>query len=633
VVTVTVLKQYKGTGTITDPASWEVIFVGATGPTGPGSTVAGPTGPTGPIGLTGPPPPVVSLTRAAWLALSPPDANTVYIITDEGGVLLSGAGTPASGLGFNGDFYLDSSAWTIYGPKTTGTWGSPTSIIGPTGSSGAGTGIVILEAGSTIDTDIGTLDFGAGFDLTESPENEVNIALDLTEYTGGALPVAGGGTGATSAGTALTALGAQPVDADLTTIAGLTATTDNIIQSVGSAWASRTPAQVKTALALNNVDNTSDAGKPVSTAQATADGLKADKTTTITGTAPITTSGTLGSSPTVAISDFTVSTKGAVPTPGGTSSGRFLMDDGTWTLPPATSSSASGVFPFMYSTTTTEPPTGSQIRGNNATFTSSTKLWIMETTTDGLDVTVGLNRIKAGFQVYVQDYTSASRYALFNVTADATDKGAYWEVTVALASSAGTVPAGKIALQTLSSAQASKIFSTTTTIPGIAPGSAGATTAFLRGDATWATLSTASDTATGVVELATAAEVATGTDTTRAVTPAGAAATYAPISQTINAQTGTTYTLVLGDAGKLVTLSNASAITLTVPTNASVAFPVGCSIDLIQLGAGQFTVTGAGPPTISKSMATAKSRVQYSVMTLIKTATDVWILTGDAAAS
>ncbi len=51
----------------------------------------------------------------------------------------------------------------------------------------------------------------------------------------------------------------QPLDSDLTTIAGLTATTDNMIQSVGSAWASRTPTQVKTALALENVSNTSNA--------------------------------------------------------------------------------------------------------------------------------------------------------------------------------------------------------------------------------------------------------------------------------------------------------------------------------------------------------------------------------------
>jgi len=70
----------------------------------------------------------------------------------------------------------------------------------------------------------------------------------------------------------------QPLDTDLTTIAGLTATTDNMIQSVGSAWASRTPTQVKTALALNNVDNTTDANKPVSTATQTALNLKVNNT-------------------------------------------------------------------------------------------------------------------------------------------------------------------------------------------------------------------------------------------------------------------------------------------------------------------------------------------------------------------
>jgi hypothetical protein len=77
----------------------------------------------------------------------------------------------------------------------------------------------------------------------------------------------------------------QPLNSNLTTVAGLTATTDNMIQSVGSAWASRTPTQVKTALALNNVTNTSDADKPVSTAQQTALDLKANLAgPTFTGT-------------------------------------------------------------------------------------------------------------------------------------------------------------------------------------------------------------------------------------------------------------------------------------------------------------------------------------------------------------
>jgi len=86
--------------------------------------------------------------------------------------------------------------------------------------------------------------------------------------------------------------GKQTLDADLTTLAGLTATTDNFIISASSAWASRTPAQAKTSLALvkgdvglGSVDNTTDAGKPVSTAQQTALNLKADLASpTFTGT-------------------------------------------------------------------------------------------------------------------------------------------------------------------------------------------------------------------------------------------------------------------------------------------------------------------------------------------------------------
>lgn len=74
----------------------------------------------------------------------------------------------------------------------------------------------------------------------------------------------------------------QPLDSDLTTIAGLTATTDNFMVAASSAWASRTPAQAKTSLSLvkadvglSNVDNTADANKPVSTATQTALDLKA----------------------------------------------------------------------------------------------------------------------------------------------------------------------------------------------------------------------------------------------------------------------------------------------------------------------------------------------------------------------
>lgn len=100
----------------------------------------------------------------------------------------------------------------------------------------------------------------------------------------------------------------------------------------------------------------------------------------------------------------------------------------------------------------------------------------------------------------------------------------------------------------------------------------------------------------------------------------------------INTQTGTSYTTVLADDGKLVTLSNASPIAVTIPLNASVAYPVGAQINMTQLGAGQVTVAGAGGVTVVSTGATAatpKTRAQYSTLTAIQIATDNWLVVGD----
>jgi len=100
----------------------------------------------------------------------------------------------------------------------------------------------------------------------------------------------------------------------------------------------------------------------------------------------------------------------------------------------------------------------------------------------------------------------------------------------------------------------------------------------------------------------------------------------------INAQTGTTYTTVLADNGKLTTLSNASAIAVTIPLNSSVAYPVGAQINMAQLGAGQVTVSGAGGVTLVSTGATAatpKTRAQYSTLTCVQTSTNNWIVMGD----
>jgi hypothetical protein len=99
---------------------------------------------------------------------------------------------------------------------------------------------------------------------------------------------------------------------------------------------------------------------------------------------------------------------------------------------------------------------------------------------------------------------------------------------------------------------------------------------------------------------------------------------------TLNNQTGTTYAPVLGDAGKLVTLSNASAITVTIPANASVAFPIGTVVNFMQIGVGQATIAITSD-TLNNPGLTAKTRVQWSTITATKITSTIWVLSGDLA--
>lgn len=93
-----------------------------------------------------------------------------------------------------------------------------------------------------------------------------------------------------------------------------------------------------------------------------------------------------------------------------------------------------------------------------------------------------------------------------------------------------------------------------------------------------------------------------------------------------NAQTGTTYTLVAADLGKLVTLSNASAITLTIPPS---VFAAGNQIHIQQLGAGQVTIVGGSGITFTGTG--TKLRAQYSAATIICTNTTTFTVLGDLA--
>lgn len=94
------------------------------------------------------------------------------------------------------------------------------------------------------------------------------------------------------------------------------------------------------------------------------------------------------------------------------------------------------------------------------------------------------------------------------------------------------------------------------------------------------------------------------------------------------------YTAVLANNGQVVTMDNASANTFSIPTNASVAFPIGTQINVIQIGAGQTTIQAvtSGTTTIQSTGATAaapKLRARYSMATCIKAGTDLWYVAGD----
>lgn len=95
--------------------------------------------------------------------------------------------------------------------------------------------------------------------------------------------------------------------------------------------------------------------------------------------------------------------------------------------------------------------------------------------------------------------------------------------------------------------------------------------------------------------------------------------------ETPNVQTGSAYTLVLTDLLSGVTMNNAGANAVTIPTHASAALPVGCRILIGILGAGVTTVGGAGGVTVHAG-ARYSSRGQYSILTAWQVATDTWIV-------
>jgi hypothetical protein len=345
-----------------------------------------------------------------------------------------------------------------------------------------------------------------------------------------------------------------------------------------------TPTQLKTSLALNNVDNTSDANKPVSSATQTA--LDAKQATLVSGTNIKTVNNTslLGSG-NIAISSAVA-----------------------W----------GGVTGTLSNQTDLQTALDGKVDENSA-ITGATKTKITYDA-KGL-VTAGADATTADIadstdKRYVTD---AQLVVVGNTSGTNTGDNATNSQYSGLAASKQDTLVSGTNIKTINS----------TSLLGsgnvaVEPTITATTSAdYYRGDKTFATLNKA---AVGL------GNVDNTSDANKPVSTAQQTALDAKTNKliTTNRQTAS-YTLVLSDADKLVEMNVGSANNLTVPLNSSVAFATGTQILLAQYGAGQTTIVATSGVTIRSNGAKLKLNAQYSGATLVKIAENEWYLFGDIA--
>ena len=102
-------------------------------------------------------------------------------------------------------------------------------------------------------------------------------------------------------------------------------------------------------------------------------------------------------------------------------------------------------------------------------------------------------------------------------------------------------------------------------------------------------------------------------------------------SMALNSQTGTAYTLVLTDVGLAIEMNNAAVNTVTIPPNSSVAFGIGTTILIRQMGAGITSIVAGAGVTIRNPHGTLKILNQYATVMLHKRGTDEWCIEGALA--
>ena len=342
--------------------------------------------------------------------------------------------------------------------------------------------------------------------------------------------------------------------------------------------------QVKTSLALNNVDNTSDANKPVSSAQQTA--LDAKQATLVSGTNIKTINGSsvLGSG--------NISISSAV----------------AW----------GGVTGTLSNQTDLQTALDGKVDENTA-ITGATKTKVTYDSkglvTGGADATTA-DIADSTNKRYVTD---AQLVVVGNTSGTNTGDNATNSQYSGLAASKQDTLVSNTNIKTINST--SVLGSGNISVEPVITATTSAD--YYRGDKTFATLN---KTAVGL------GNVDNTSDANKPVSTATQTALDAKTNKLVvtNRQTAS-YTLVLSDADKLVEMNVGSANNLTVPLNSSVAFSTGTQILLAQYGAGQTTIVATSGVTIRSNGAKLKLNAQYSGATLIKIAENEWYLFGDIA--
>lgn len=375
-----------------------------------------------------------------------------------------------------------------------------------------------------------------------------------------------------------------------------------------------TPTQLKTSLALNNVDNTSDANKPISSATQTA--LDAKQATLVSGTNIKTVNNTslLGSG------NISISSAVAWGSVTGTLSNQTDLQtaldgkvDENSAITGATKTKitydAKGLV-----TAGADATTADIADSTNKRYVTDAQLTVIGNTSGTNTGDNAVNSLYSGLATSKQDtLVSGTNIKTVNSTSLLGSGNVAVQETLVSGTNIKTINSTTILGSGDIAVQATLVSGTNIkTIEGQSLLGSG-NIDLVKGDVGLGNVDNTSDANKPV---STAQQTALDTKTNKLITT--------------NRQTAS-YTLVLSDADKLVEMNNASANNLTVPPNSSVAFSTGTQILLAQYGAGQTTVVAGSGVTIRSNGGKLKLNAQYSGATLIKIAENEWYLFGDIA--